>query len=574
MVSPSSVVAKALALARVRVDAVVALGLGALFFILRASRYDLILGFYGSFTLLPTKLMADPQLFAGHYVRAVAEGAMPFAHWLLGHLARLGLDPLGLEYARLLALNLLAAAGVWMLARAIIQDRLTAVVAVMLLVGGGLGVLGLGYGWTVGDFADWGLFGQAMGWLALALALRGAHVSASALVGLALWVSPGQALIAGALVVTVRFVRDGAPGWREAVALVVVAAPAIVYLGPKLGALLGTGVEPATWWTFARARKPWLFLLARSSGTFAAATGFVAVGLLARAAFLRTRRNDVRTERVITAVLTGSAVLCAVGFVFTELIPLVPVAKAGLFRASNYAEAILAMYLVALVRDGAAAGRTWWVTALLVASAMTWLDLSRWATLPVILAAAGVAYIVAWPTPRVGGETALRAAVMILAVLICAHVYVQALPRLTGGDYRGPALAASWRDVQFWARAHTPDGTTFLNPPDWCGFEVYSDRPAVTNICDMGRSLWMTGTLAEELQRIRAYAAPGTEATVIASRHALDALETRYEALDAEELRRLGRAVGAAYTIMPKPGRAALTPAYENDLFVVYSLHE
>lgn len=556
------------------------LGIGLVFFAIRATRYDLLLAFYGSFLMLPNQLIADPALLAGHYLRDSILTTMPFAHWGIASLAAgLKLDPLAVEYGRLLALNLLSAMAIWVLSRTLFRDPWIAALSVLLLMGGGLGALGLGSQWTLGDYADWHSFGLVTGLLVVSALYRRAYEWACCLVGFLLWMSPSHALMTG-LLTGVVYVTDTHPSppqrvWRCIALFVFSALPAALYLAPKLPALLGTGVDPSTWWDLARARRAHhLFPLSWTVGTWGAVGLFVLAGLMARHAMLRWEPSQAAVawrERVTVTLLVTCSLVCAAGLVFSELIPLVVPTKLILFRASNYLEIVLALYLCGVLSH--------WVTdrrgglfaqGFVLAAAVVWADLSRVVALPVIFGMGAMAFLLA---PKVLEPSADKGRIILATACVVGmtllHVYLQALPRLTGGAYRGPEKAAPWKEVQVWARDHTSRQAVFINPPDWCGFEVFSGRAANISLCDMGRSLYASQTVAEELRRIRAYSnAPLT-------RHYLyDSLEAEYEAIRPEGLRQLAETFDASYAIFPKPKDLPFSRVYENHRFIVYRLRE
>ena len=562
----------------------IALGLGVVFFLLRCTRYDLAVATGITEFVLQLKFVAAPDLLVGHYVRDSVLGMMSPATLALAHLASAWqVDAMLMEYLRLFLLNLLAATAIWALSFTLFEDGVTSVLAVVVVVGGGLGRLGLGFDWKLGEFAEWHYFGLVTGLFVMTALYQGRWILASVLVGALASIHPSHALISGAMVLAVYVAQGRRLRPKEMAiclgAAALAAVPALLLHASTLRTLIDPGLEPTRWWEFMRARKSHhLFPFAWSWRLWLAASVLVVGGLAATSVVDRAaaREEKFSGRRRTTPVLLGVlAALFLTGVVFSELVPRILPTKLALFRVSNYAEILLVLYLCALVRASIASARVHDVglgSAFIVAS--LWVDVFPLPSMATIgVAAAG---IVLSPVPaRAHATSGRRWATFAVSIglITLAHVYVQALPRLSSEAPWDVTGARYWKDVQLWARSHTVPGAVFVNPPYWCGFEVFSERPATMSICDVGRSIYSTDTAAEEIRRVRAYGeAFGVEPRL--SVLYFNGLERIYEAGDARDLRRLGALFGAEYAIVPAPSALSLSRVYENPRFVVYRLAE
>ena len=561
--------------------------LGALFFVVRVPRYDLFLALYGSDVAWSVKFLADPRLLDGDPLRAAVLAAMPPGQALLaGAAVALGVDGFAVEYALLLALNVGAAAAAFALAWTLFRDRWSAVLAAAVVVGGSMGGMALGSDWRLGHLAYWHYVAVTGGLVALALVYRRAYVKAAFVAGLLMWVQPSHALIVGAVVVVAHLGVEGRPAApRLALAIgafAVAAAPAVMALAPAVPALLAPGIDADTWWDYMRARKHTIFPFSGGVRFLVGLALVAAAGLIARAVMAREDARVAREdgaaaaarERVTVLALVTLAVICAVGVAAAELVPSIALTKLVLTRASTYAMILLVLYLCAFGRRLlASAAPAAMACGALALGLLVWLDLAPRYGVPLLVVVTAAGAFAASRAPRATLPTRVAGPVVAAVVVMAlAHAYLQALmPVLAVGAYDGyrrPAEVGPWKDVQLWARAHTPPDAVFLNPPAWCGFQVFSERPAVMSHCDMGRSLYASAVAPEELARVRAYTGPAplTRATL------LGAMETRYEALSAPDVSRLGARFRAAYAVAPRPSRLALPVVYENPGFVVYRL--
>ncbi len=552
----------------------VAVATGLVFFALRVTRYPLALAGGITELMLQLKFIANPGLLAGEFVRESVLGMVSPATWVLGHAARsLDVSPVAIEYALLLALNVLAVVVVWCLAWTLFRDVGTGLLAVLLMVGGGMGERGLSFQWNLGNYAEWHFFGLLLGVTVVTLALADRYVAAAAVVGLLLSVHPSHALVSAVLLVAMWLVRESAPRLRQvlvaATAFVVTAAPAVLYVAIGHGVSEFGGIEPGPWWELMRARKGWhLFPLSWGVATWLYAIVSVVAGCWARAAVTADAANDpaiTRRERTVTAVLVAVGILCALAFLFSELVPVAFITKLSLFRASNYIQMVLAAYLCDAVRRALTSrARVDVAIGAMLACAMVWMEVPLTVFLAVALVGALVVRgALAGHAIDAHRRTSVVAVALVVAVT-SVHVYLEARPSLVRPSSH-PAQLRAWKDVQEWARTHTPPGARFVTPPNPCGFETFSDRAVIISACDAGRSVYVRHATLEEIRRIRAYGGPGPLSADYFRR-----LDARYAALDAAGIESLARQFGASYAVVVKPSALALPRIYENADFVVY----
>ncbi|MBI4520061.1 MAG: hypothetical protein HY701_04450 [Gemmatimonadetes bacterium] len=556
----------------------ISLGVGVVFFLLRVTRYDLALA--GGITefVLQLKFISQPELLAGEFVRGSVLALLSPASWTIAHMSRhLHLDAVTVEYTRLFLINVFGAVVIWSLAWTLLREPRTALVAVVLTVGGGMGSRGLSFEWDIGNYAEWHHVGLLLGLSVVVLVLSDRYVAAAAVVGVLLSVHPSHASISGALLVAGWLVREGVPRRSDLLAVggvfLAAATPALVYLVATGPPLMRNGIDTDAWWELMRARKAW-HLFPRSWGwlTWLNAALFVTAGLRARASSLARLPDDParrRRERTVVTLLSVSGLLCGVAFIFTEIVPIGVVTRLTLFRASNYLEVVLALYLCDLVRRWLSSpSRQAVALAVLLASAMVWMELTVSVLLTFVLAGGlSMRYATRGKDGAHGGARSLAAiAAAVIVAVTTVHVFVEARPSLVRPS-SDVALLAAWKDVQQWARAATPRTATFLTPPRLCGFETFSDRAAIMSICDIGRSVYAPEMASEEIRRLRAYGGPGP-----LSEQYFTALGPHYQGLDGHGLAALGRAFGATYAIVSKPTGVMLPRVYENARFAVFRM--
>jgi len=200
-----------------------------------------------------------------------------------------------------------------------------------------------------------------------------------------------------------------------------------------------------------------------------------------------------------------------------------------------------------------------WAAGIALAGALVQIGLhhtDRKAALSAALLVVG-AVVLFWEQRRPNGISvaSLRAPRFAAALLLGALLWC-AGQRAALAWKRDPVLIA-WRDVQEWARLHTPPDAEFLVPPEQNGFELGSYRRAWVDHQQGAAVLWSPSFYAQWISRYPAVAALKNHAQFYsyARAHAI-----RYYVLQREQSR--------DGTVCPQETRL-----YENGEFEVYQLN-
>jgi len=311
-----------------------------------------------------------------------------------------------------------------LLCRTLFRDRWSGLAIMLLLLAGHHAVLGGDGLYSTGFTHTWASL--PIGLLALALFYRGWRFAAFALVGLLMNL---HALEAGYLALFFGFwslwhLRT--LGWGRWLALIAVlvlcASPTLAMMvihrqsyGPDWLQLMHIRSAdhsfPSTWWQVGDAGVPRMLML---------------VALAAVAMSLSPRGEHRRTTAIFAL---AAALICAAGYVLTELWPLPLAVRAQLFRCTRFVALVSLAYIarglvvaVGLASAGGAAtsgGWSWWRRGLEVSAAgVTFAAValpSMIALLPVAVAATtAVAWInrrLSWPAAAIAGASLLTALV-------------------------------------------------------------------------------------------------------------------------------------------------------------------
>jgi hypothetical protein len=327
------------------------------------------------------------------------------------------------------------------------------------------------------------------------------------------------------------------------------------------------------------------------------AVGFLLLGLLA----LSTAPFDKR--RLFALFLCGIAVQFVLGTLFTELHPVKAVLQFQPHRAWRFLLVILFAWIATGVLAGYRQGGLARLAAVfagvvvfvangfepilpiaVLLNAAVRRDAAPWARLAAV---AALLFMPGWGERAIGYDllkdypgklftsTALTAAA--LAVVICVG-------RDVAGSWRRIAAGAtlaftvlwfapdvydraqarweygSWRDVQNWARLHTPQSALFLTPPKGeGGFRVFSERAIVGEWKD-GTQQYFDDGFAREWATRMADLAGGA-----------DQNPDRFVDRSDADLLELAARYRATYIVLPsEPVRAGLQPAYANRHWAAY----
>ena len=179
-----------------------------------------------------------------------------------------------------------------------------------------------------------------------------------------------------------------------------------------------------------------------------------------------------------------------------------------------------------------------------------------------------------WSIPRL--PTSLPAQMTAVVVVIGL---VSGLHRANIGAQNSPfpclgglPEARDWLALQLWARANTPQGTIFVNPPDMWGFEGFSQRGQIISVIEMGLSLYTEATFWEEIERTRAYGVDPLNVDFRGKSPLTNALREAYESFDEKDFCRMQHEFDASYAIVRSGKSPSPTPVYTNDHFTVFAI--
>ena len=544
------------------------------------------------------KHLAEPELYRHDPVLSSFEGYPSFFfHALVPAVQAAGLAHV--YFFLYIAAHLASLAALLALARRLFASSAVGLVAAFLYIGA---VPSLG-----AEFTYWPrlthahVAGAVLLW-ALYFHLRDRPRLAWALAGIAFDI---HALYA--LHVAVLMAADSAWRWRER-GLRALALDGVVFVGlaaPALLWILGRHdpVSSAEW-------PLWLEIMRRRSGphTFplsVPAGVYVRYLLLLAAAGLAWRAAPLDgPRRPVLRYALAVAALCAIGFVFSELLPVRRVIEAQLLRSTKWLTVFVLLWIARLIVDswswgGLARMAGGFTFAGLLAQQPAWLVLglalylvahAHRFPLPALVLG-GVSLVLAAvsqaaPLPeRLGLHPlmlALESALERPAVIACIVGFAvwRAASDLPGRAGRLVSLAAAagalafalpwmyrehlqvvdaepWNDVQSWAREHTPRDAVLLTPPHREGFRVFSDRAIVGEWKD-GTQQFFSWAFAREWEvRMRDVGADDAAA---------------YDALGAARLAEIAQRYGADYAVVSAPSALGFDRVYENEEFAVYRI--
>ncbi|HVQ25094.1 MAG TPA: DUF6798 domain-containing protein, partial [Planctomycetota bacterium] len=441
-----------------------------------------------------------------------------FFHALVPFVRVTGIEPL--YFALFVACRVALLAAIYALARLLLRSPSAALVACALALGVVPSLAGEQSHWPRLTHAE---VATPMLLWALWLYLRGRPLLACALTGLAFDIHALYALYVSALIGADLVLSRPRRPLRELVSaaacLLLPAAPALFW------ALLRHDPVPANEWAL------WLESLRERSAVHAfplsvapAVYGryftLLSLGLLAYFAAAAPERHPA-LPRFAAAVLG----LCAVGFVFSELLPVRRVLEAQLLRSTKW----LTFFVIVLIAELVTRAWRWGALARFAAGLLALsllLEQPAWATASLLLlllarprewppAVAGVAALalvvdaVTGASPvgdRFGLAVITNGARDLLAspvVMLCLGLLIVfraaadskqllralcllvpavllggALPHLYR-QHRRAVLGEAWNETQAWVRQHSPRDAVVLTPPDREGFRVFSERSIV-----------------------------------------------------------------------------------------------
>ena len=436
---------------------------------------------------------------------------------------------------------LLLTSAVYALAHAFTRDRLAAVLAV-------IAALALTPQWTLGgnDLAHRMLVPSMLGW---GLGLWGVHalildrpVRAAAFLGLAAWMHPLIGLQLAGLFGLVLLLQLPEQEDREKALrrLGLFAGLFALFSLPALGPLVYQQLAgrvphpddaPSLFYILAAFRAPHHYL-PDAFPTYATTRfgALAAAGLLALA-FPSARKMIVHL-RVLAGTLLIIAVLCGIGFVFTEIHPSLFITKLQLFKLT-----VLAKVLLLIVLTGAFS---------------LWLPTRPWRRIRLLM-------MKPWPA-----LLALAAWTVVFVGLITGKDFVT--ERIHPMMRQGTPIEA----LERWARTQTAREAVFAVPPSFSGFRSNAQRAIVINFKAFP---FQDRHMYEWYRRLTDLAPmPPPERGGAAI---LDDLDAAYETLNAGDLSTLSGRYGFTYVVrrspLPAP-RRGWRAVYRNEAWTVYRI--
>ena len=339
---------------------------------------------------------------------------------------------------------------VWKIAWCFTADRLVASGAVFVtLLATPVWTLGgndLVHGILVPSMAGW-----AIGGLGVYLFLKSRPLASAVLLGVACWMQALVGLQLAALLCITQLLSwlwERKPPLRRLVAFsLVFAACALPTLGPifyqQVLATTPQETEPSLFYIMAEFRNPHHYLPGSFHPKRMLGFALIAVAGLAALAW-QPVRQQLQHRKFLLRILVTIAVFCITGWVFTEIIPVLAIAKLQLFKTTVLAKVLL------IITAGSA------VNALLPHGIRRMLH-------------GGLRH------ERIGAITVAAAWVIAMALTLPENGYL----RNQVGPWK--RAAAPIGAVQKWVRTHTPHDAVFATPPSLSSFRSEAQRAIVVN---------------------------------------------------------------------------------------------
>ncbi len=434
---------------------------------------------------------------------------------------------------------LLLTSAIYALAHTFTRDRMAAALAVIV-------ALVLTPQWTLGgnDLAHRMLVPSMLGW---GLGLWGVHallherpVRAAALLGLAAWMQPLVGLQLAGLFGLVLLLQELGREEREPALrrLALFAGLFVVFAAPAVGPLVyGQFAEavprpadaPSLFYILAAFRAPHHYLPDAFSTHAAVRFGALAGAGLFALAFPSVRKMLAHL-RLLFGALLMIAVLCGVGYVFTEIRPTLFITKLQLFKLT-----VTAKVLLVIILSGAFS---------------LWLPTAPWRRLR-------LAMMRPWPA-----LLALAGWTVVFVGLITEKDFVT--ERILPIARQGTAVER----LERWARTQTATDAIFATPPSFSGFRSQAQRAIVVNF----KAYPFRDRYMYEWYRRLTDLAP-IDPPERGGAALLPDLDAAYEALSAEDLRVLSERYGFGYVVRHtplRPPRRGFRAVYRNDEWTVY----
>lgn len=376
----------------------------------------------------------NPALFARDLMVTSTLEDYPSYFYRLLALLRAEADVPSLYAAGHLIATAAVLAAMVLLCRTLFRDRWSGLAVILLLLAGHHAALGGDGLYSTGFTHTWASL--PLGLLALVLFYRGWRFAAFALVGLLMNL---HALEAGYLALFFGFwslwhLRTlGWGRWLALIAvLIVCASPTLAMMlahrqsyGPDWLQLMHIRSAdhsfPSTWWQVGDAGVPRMLML---------------VALAAVAMSLSPRGEHRRTTALFAL---AAALICAAGYVLTEIWPLPLAVRAQLFRCTRFVALIALAYIargvvvaVGLARDGQAPRWAWWRRGLeAAAAAVTFAAVALPAMIVLLPIAVAATTAVAWVNRRLSWPAAAIAGASLLTAVVAWRTIDLVVPGLS-----------------------------------------------------------------------------------------------------------------------------------------------
>jgi len=596
-------------LAATYVDWLLLLGLGIFLSIMWAGNLRSWMIWDGQ-TMIHMRWVRDHNLYQGSLIGDTFS-YMYSAHFLLMGLIGLWVDPMVALHAEAFLCNCLIVLAVWALATTLFQRKAVGYVACLLVLlhkASSFALAGAG-GLGAAAFPHTTSISTPILLFAITLLLKERYLLASVLVGLAFDFHGSYAAFVGFAFAVYLLTHIRQVGIRKTVQCGLAAAlpvlPLFVWMAlvrPPTGGRLST--------------DQWLALTRlRSSGHAYPFTWreleylrFMLVANLYLLGAIQERPN--KRLRALNVLSLGIVLLCAIGLVFIEFIPIPMVIKLTVFRSTIFLVAFAlivgANYVVSLWEAGGlrrwlGAGigltllftevkligvlltlgwleqflrrRRWWQGIFVGLSAVfawrAWtLSPMDWAVEWPRLAAGVVALLVQWLVERYGRRPRLRRYAP-LALTAAALVVLAPLGVYERLPHR-KEMIASMEDTQLWLRDYTPTDQLVLTPPNYRMWSAFSERGVFCNLVDLSNPIYVPHLGQETLRRVSEYVDDILQFPTLST--ATYAVGNAYVSWPSSRFAQIAEQYNVSVAVVDRRSPLAFERVYENDLFAVYDL--
>jgi len=148
--------------------------------------------------------------------------------------------------------------------------------------------------------------------------------------------------------------------------------------------------------------------------------------------------------------------------------------------------------------------------------------------------------------------------ITILLLMSATNVYIRST--------RDQGLQEDWVDVQLWCKNNTPKDSFFIVPPYFMGFRVYSERSILGDWKDGGVSNFNPAFAIKWWERMRDLGYTQENYKKYGKKE--------YNSLTEFEFEKLAKKYNATHVIVEKPKELNFTLSYENGYFRIYEMND